>query len=334
MGEKRISLGHGSGGRLSAELIRKFARVFDNPVLNRLEDSAVFAFSGRLAFTTDSFVVSPLFFPGGDIGSLSVTGTINDLACVGADPLYLSMALIIEEGFKHGDLLKIINSAAGIARKSGVKVVTGDVKVVEAGKADGIYITTSGCGLIPEKVRLGRDRIKKGDMVLVNGPLGDHTGAVLLARNQFSFSGKIKSDAAPLNLLANRILSKMKEVHFIRDVTRGGLATILSEVTSGMEWGLEVFERAIPFRREVRGISEILGLDPMYFACEGRMVFFVSEKEGEKILALMRKEPMGKGAVIIGRVVSKPAGRALFHSRISGTRVLEPLSGEQLPRIC
>ena len=330
----KITLGHGSGGKLSAELIREFLKPLGNPILNRLEDSAVFPFCGKAAFTTDSFVVQPLFFPDGDIGSLAVSGTINDLVSVGAEPRYLSLALIIEEGFSHTDLKKIIASAARTAARAGVQIVTGDTKVVDKGKAHGLFITTSGCGLIPNNVALGRNKIKIGDAVLVNGPIGDHAAAVMLARNEFSFSGKIKSDAAPLNRLIKNFLSRMKTVRFIRDITRGGLATILSEVSDEMDWGIELNETAIPLRREVIGVAEILGLDPLYFACEGRVVIFVSQEEAEKTLRLLRKDPLGKGAAIIGKVAAKPAGQAILRTRISGTRLLKPFSGDQLPRIC
>ena len=331
---ERITLGHGSGGKLSAELIDGFKSVFRNPILNRLEDSAVFPFSGRMAFTTDSFVVNPLFFPGGNIGSLAVTGTVNDLCAVGAKPLHLSLALIIEEGFEFSRLKKIINSARLAAEGAGCRIVTGDTKVVEAGKADGIYINPAGCGIIPETVRLGREKIRPGDLIAVNGSLGEHAAAVLMARNEFALSGRIKSDAAPLNGLVAGLLSEFKTVHFIRDVTRGGLATILTEVSQDMSWGIEVFEEKIPFRRPVLAVAEILGLDPLYFACEGRAVFFISPKESKEFLARMKKSGLGRSARIIGRVVSGPAGRCLLRTGIGGTRVLEKLSGEQLPRIC
>ena len=330
----KITLGHGSGGKLSAELIREFLKTLGNPILNRLEDSAVLSLCGKMAFTTDSFVVHPLFFPGGDIGSLSVSGTINDLVSVGAVPLYLSLALIIEEDFSRATLKKIIASAARTAAQAGVKVVTGDTKVVGRGRAHGLFITTSGCGLIPDDVTLGRNKIKVGDMVLVNGPVGDHAAAVMLARNEFSFSGRVRSDAAPLNDLVNRFLSQIKTVRFIRDITRGGLATILSEVSDEMNWGIELNETAIPLRREVIGIAEILGLDPLYFACEGKVVVFVAREEAGKALHLMQEHPLGKGAAIIGRVVAEPTGRTILRTRISGTRLLEPFSGDQLPRIC
>ncbi|MFA5394257.1 MAG: hydrogenase expression/formation protein HypE [Candidatus Ratteibacteria bacterium] len=332
--EDAITLGHGGGGRLSAELIREFLKPLDNPILNRLEDSAIFPLRGKTAFTTDSFVVHPLFFPGGDIGSLSVSGTINDLVSVGAIPLYLSLALIIEEGFSRTNLKKIIASAARTAKQAGVKIVTGDTKVVDRGMAHGLFITTAGCGLIPDNIILGRDKIRVGDAVLVNGPVGDHAAAVMLARNEFSFSGKIRSDAAPLNNLFQRFLTKLKTVRFIRDITRGGLATILSEVSENMKWGIEVNETKVPLRREVIGIAEILGLDPLYFTCEGKVVIFVAGEEAEKALRLMREHPLGKGAAIIGKVVAEPAGRTILRTRISGTRLLEPFSGEQLPRIC
>ena len=332
--ENKITLGHGSGGRLSAELIREFLKPLGNPILNRLEDSAVLPLCGKVAFTTDSFVVRPLFFPGGNIGSLSVSGTINDLVSVGAVPLYLSLALIIEEGFSRTTLKKIIASAARTAAQAGVKVVTGDTKVVGRGTAHGLFITTSGCGLIPNDVTLGRNKIKVGDIVLVNGTVGDHAAAVMLARNEFSFSGKIKSDATPLNDLVNRFLSQIKTVRFIRDITRGGLATILSEVSEDMNWGIELNETAIPLRREIIGIAEILGLDPLYFACEGKVVVFIAKEEAGKALNLMREHPLGKSAAIIGKVVAKPAGRTILRTRITGTRLLESFFGDQLPRIC
>ncbi|MCX5642713.1 MAG: hydrogenase expression/formation protein HypE [Candidatus Omnitrophica bacterium] len=330
----KITLGHGSGGKLSAELIRGFLKPLGNPILNQLADSAVFSLCGKVAFTTDSFVVHPLFFPGGDIGSLSVSGTINDLVSVGAVPRYLSLALIIEEDFSQANLKKIIASAARTAAQANVKIVTGDTKVVNRGRAHGLFVTTSGCGLVPDNIVLGRNKIKIGDVALVNGPVGDHAAAVMLARNEFSFSGKVKSDAVPLNGLVNRFLPQIKTVRFIRDITRGGLATILSEVSEGMNWGIEISETAIPMRREVIGIAGILGLDPLYFACEGRIVVFVAKEEAERMLSLMQKHPLGKGAAIIGKVVAKPAGRTILRTRISGTRLLEPFSGDQLPRIC
>ncbi len=329
-----ITLGHGSGGRLTAELINRWQSVFSNRYLRRLEDSAVLPFSGKLAFTTDAFVVKPLFFPGGDIGSLAISGTVNDLSCVGAHPLYISVALIIEEGFPVSDLERIVRSAAKTAFRAGVKVVAGDTKVVNRGMADGLYITTSGCGTVPEEMNLGRKNIRKNDRLLVNGCLGEHAAAVMLARNEFSFSGSVKSDAAPLNGLVEYLLDRLKTVRFIRDITRGGLATVLAETAEGMNWGITAFEEKIPFSREVLAISGILGLDPLYFACEGRVAIVVAREESERALNLLRKHPRGRGARIIGEVTGTPAGKALLHTRVSGKRLLETLAGEQLPRIC
>ncbi len=329
-----VTLAHGSGGRLTAELVKKWVAAFKNPYLQKLEDSAVLPFSGKLAFTTDSFVVKPLFFPGGDIGSLAVSGTVNDLACAGATPLYMAVALIIEEGFPMTKLDKIIASAAETAREARVSVVAGDTKVVNRGMADGLYITTSGCGSVPREINLSREEIKTGDLVLVNGNLGEHTASVMLAREEFAFAGSVKSDAAPLNDLTAYLLQNLKTVRFIRDITRGGLATVLSEISEDMNWGIDAEEEKMPFSRKVLTLADILGLDPLYFACEGRLAIVVSGGEGPKAIKLLQKHPQGRKAAIIGEVSAEHPGQVLLRTRVSGTRLVEPLRGEQLPRIC
>jgi len=332
----RILLAHGSGGRLTHELISKLFRSrFSNPMLNTLDDSAVFPMkaAGSLAFTTDSFVVNPLFFPGGDIGKLSVFGTVNDLAMKGARPLCLSVAAIIEEGLETKILEQIADSISKAAKKAGVPVVTGDTKVVERGKADKLFLTTSGIGIVKPGVNVSGSRARPGDAVLINGTIADHGVAVLAARNEFKLKTAVKSDCAPLNALVQRILSAVKEVHTFRDPTRGGLATTLNEIADSSNVGIIIEESRIPVKKEARSACALLGLDPLYVANEGKVAVFVPEKQSAKTLQVMKKDELGKSSARIGTVVKSPKG-VWLKTTASGLRPLVMLEGEQMPRIC
>ncbi len=335
----RITLAHGSGGRMTHELIRNLLlKNFRNPILERLDDSAVLP--GRIAFSTDSYVISPVFFPGGDIGKLAVCGTVNDLAMNGARPLYLSLALILEEGFPVADLERIVKSIGKTCRRAGVKIVAGDVKVVDRGAGDGIFINTAGIGVVPPGLFPGGRRARPGDGIIVSGPVGDHGIAVLAARNEFGFRTRIKSDCAPLAGLAARMLAVAgRDVHFLRDLTRGGLATCLNEIAASSGVGMEIWENEIPVRKEVRAAGELLGLDPLYVANEGKLVAVVRPGAVSRLLTAMNRHRFGKGSRLIGRVVPPPRGktglgRVVLKTTIGGSRLLEPLTGEQLPRIC
>ncbi len=336
MKNDKIMLAHGAGGKLSAELIQNtFLPIFKNNILNSLEDSAVFECDGpKLDFTTDSFVVKPIFFPGGDIGKLAVCGTVNDLSMMGAKPLYLSASFIIEEGFSISDLKKIAESMKTTASSAGVNIVAGDTKVVERGAADGLYITTAGVGRILEGAELSSSRATPGDVVIINGYIGDHEMAVLLARDEFSLEGQIKSDCAPLNGLVEAVLKVSENVKCMRDPTRGGLATVLNEIAEASGVGIIVDETRIPVREEVRSICDLLGFDPLYLANEGKVVIFADEKDADSILSAIRKHPLGKDAAVIGEVVEEPKNKVLLKTKIKGHRVLGLLSGEQFPRIC
>ncbi|MCD6508609.1 hydrogenase expression/formation protein HypE [Candidatus Poribacteria bacterium] len=334
---KSVLLGHGSGGRLTHELIGDLIlKKLQNPILQRLEDSAIFSFNGiRLAFTTDSYVVKPIFFPGGDIGKLAVCGTINDLAVSGAVPRYISCGLILEEGFSIGDLEGILDSMAKVAAEAGVEVVTGDTKVVERGKADGIFINTSGVGFIPEGIRLGMEEIRAGDLILINGPIGDHGIAVLSMREGMQFETEIISDCAPLNGLITRLISEVGDViRFMRDPTRGGLATTLKEIAEGTGLGVEADETAIPINEAVRAACEILGLDPMFVANEGKVVLVIEPESAPKALQIMREHPLGAGSAIIGEITADHPGQVHLKTEIGSKRMIDMLVGEQLPRIC
>ncbi len=329
-------MAHGSGGRATHQLLRElFLPALDNEVLRALDDSALLTpKGGRLAFTTDSYVVKPLFFPGGDIGRLALCGTVNDLAMMGARPVGLAASFILEEGFPLEDLERILASMARAAEEAGVKVVTGDTKVVERGAAQGLYITTSGVGVIPDGVDIRGSKARAGDVVLVSGPLGDHEIAVLVSRGDFSLEGEIRSDCAPLNGLVERMLEASKDIHVLRDPTRGGLATTLWEIARASGVGVVIDEEKIPLREEVKGVCELLGYDPYYLASEGRLLAFVPQGEAERVLEAMKSHPLGREAAIIGRAVESPQGRVLLRTKIGGHRLLEPLSGEQFPRIC
>ena len=337
--DERITLAHGAGGKASHTLTEAvFLNAFRNPLLEPLADQAVFtlgpAGAPRLAFTTDSYVVSPLFFPGGDIGELAVNGTVNDLAMCGARPCHLSAGFILEEGFPVADLVRIADSMATAARAAGVTIVTGDTKVVERGKADGCYINTSGIGILCDDRRLGADTVRPGDAVLVSGPIGEHGITVMLARGELDIDSDLRSDTAPLADLVARLMAAVDGVRCLRDATRGGVATVVNEIARAADVGVVIEERSIPVRQEVRGASEILGIDPLYVACEGRMVVFVDGDQAEAALAALRSHPHGAGAAIIGRVRADPPGIVLLKTEFGGTRIVDVLIGDPLPRIC
>jgi hydrogenase expression/formation protein HypE len=336
--EERITLAHGAGGKATHTLIEAlFLDAFRNPELERMGDSAVFAAGStgaRLAMTTDSYVVNPLFFPGGDIGELAVNGTVNDLAMSGARPLHLSCGFILEEGFPTADLARIVASMAAAAQAAGVTIVTGDTKVVQRGKADGCYINTAGVGVLERDVDLGADKARPGDAVLVSGPIGDHGITVLLARGELDIEADVTSDTAALNGLVATLLDATTGVRCLRDATRGGVATILNEVAKASDVAVVVDEHAVPMRTEVRGACEILGLDPLYVACEGRMVVIVDGAEADIALAALRSSPLGEGAAIIGTVKDDPPTLVLLKTEFGGTRIVDLLVGDPLPRIC
>ncbi|CAN5252171.1 hydrogenase expression/formation protein HypE [soil metagenome] len=334
--EERITLAHGSGGKATHTLVEAmFLPAFSNPILALLEDQAVFTIQGsRLAFTTDSFVVSPLFFPGGNIGDLAVNGTVNDLAVSGARPLYLSAGFILEEGFPVADLERIVASMAAAAHAAGVQIVTGDTKVVQRGKADGCYVNTSGVGVIERSVSLSAAHARPGDAVLVSGPIGDHGVTIMLARGELDIESDVVSDTAPLHGLVDHLLDAAPGVRCLRDATRGGVATILNEVAGASDVAVVIQEDAVPVRPEVRGACEILGIDPLYVACEGRMVVVVDGAEAEAALRALRSHPLGEGAAVIGEVKDDPPTLVLLKTGFGGTRIVDMLIGDPLPRIC
>ncbi len=331
-----ILLAHGSGGKLTHQLIEKmFLPKFKNEFLEPLHDGAVFTIGDRkFAFSTDSYVVSPIFFPGGDIGELAVNGTVNDLAMCGARPLYLSSAFIIEEGLPVDDLWKIVLSMEEAAKRAGVLLVTGDTKVVDRGKGDKIFINTSGVGIIDGGIEISPKRIRVGDKIVVNGEIALHGIAIMSVREGLEFETQIKSDTAPLNSLVEEMLKASKDIHVLRDPTRGGVATTLNELAEQSKLGIVVTEEDIPVPDAVRGACEILGLDPLYIANEGKLIAFVPPEESEKVLSAMRKHPLGRNSVVIGEVVNQHAGIVVMKNRIGGNRVVDMLTGEQLPRIC
>jgi len=335
-GPEEILLGHGSGGKLTARLIEKMILpAFRNPALERLDDQAILPFGGaRLAFTTDSYVVTPIFFPGGDIGELAVNGTVNDLAMGGARPLYLSLAFILEEGLPIADLERVIQSARRAAGRAGVEVVTGDTKVVGRGSGDKVFINTSGIGIVPPGLDLSSARVQPGDAILVSGPIGDHGVAILSRREGLEFDGQIESDTAPLHELVAAALAAGPDIHALRDPTRGGVAATLVEIATRRGLGLEVDESAVPVRDAVRGACEILGLDPLLVANEGKLVAFVPEASSERVLQALRAHPLGRGARRIGRVTADHPGFVTLRTPIGGQRILDLPFGESLPRIC
>ena len=334
--EQRITMSHGAGGKATRTLVEAiFLDAFRNPLLEPLEDAAQLHFNGaRVALTTDSYVVSPLFFPGGNIGDLAINGTVNDLSVAGAVPLYLTAGFILEEGFEVDDLRRIVAAMHDAAAVAGVQVVTGDTKVVEKGKADGCYINTAGVGLAEYDRPLGVAQARPGDAVLVSGPIGDHGITIMLSRGELDIEADVISDTAPLNGLVADLLAATPGVRAMRDATRGGVATILNEVATDAGVCVVVSEDDIPVRPEVRGASELLGIDPMYVACEGRLVAVVDGAAADRALAAMRGHPLGAGAAIIGHVANDPAGIVLLKTAFGGTRIVDLLVGDPLPRIC
>lgn len=331
---KKITLAHGSGGSLMHELIKElFVKNLANPFLNNLGDSALINVKDKkLAYTTDSFVINPIFFPGGDIGKLSICGTINDLAVSGAIPRYISCGMIVEEGFDYKDLEKITLSAKAACKQAGAHIVTGDFKVVEKGAADKIFINTSGLGEIHKNARLSAANIKPGDKIIISGTVGDHGASVLVAREWLKFKSRIFSDCACLNGLISSIICK--DIKFMRDPTRGGLATTLNEISMDCGYDMSVDEASIPVKERVKALCEILGLDPLYMANEGKVVVITSSKSALRILSRMKRHPLGRNSRIIGEVVRQKGKRVYLKTRIGGTRILDMLRGEQLPRIC
>ncbi len=339
---KQIVLGHGSGGKLTAELIDTiFLPAFRNPILDKLDDQAVVTIKGaRLAFTTDSFVVTPIFFPGGDIGRIAVNGTVNDLAMSGARPLYLSAAFILEEGLATDDLRRVVESMRAAAEEAGVQLVTGDTKVVDRGKGDQIFITTTGIGVIEGAVNISAERARPGDKIILSGYIGDHGMAIMSQRENLEFEGAIESDCASLNGLVATMLDipsadgRADYLHCLRDPTRGGVATTLNEIAKRAGVGMTLLEQSIPVRETVKGACEVLGLDALYVANEGKLLAIVVPEMAETVLQRMRGHELGQDAAIIGEVVADHPGMVLMRTEIGGTRVLDVMFGEQLPRIC
>jgi hydrogenase expression/formation protein HypE len=331
-----VLLGHGSGGKLSAELMRDvFLPALKNPILEKLDDQAIVEVNGmRLAFTTDSFVVKPLIFRGGDIGSLAVHGTINDLAMGGAIPLFLSAAFVIEEGLSIETLRRVVESMARAAREAGVPVVTGDTKVVEKGKGDGLFINTSGVGLVRDGVRLSANQARPGDHILLSGTVGDHGIAIMAEREGLEFETPLESDSAALHTLVAAMLEASADIRCLRDPTRGGLSSTLNEIATASKVGMMLEEDAIPIREEVRGACEMLGLDPLYVANEGKLVAIVAPEAADAVLDAMRRHPLGRRAAIIGTVTEAHPGLVALRTAFGTTRVVDMLSGGQLPRIC
>jgi len=335
---KTILLGHGSGGKLTGNLIKKtFIRYFSNPVLEALTDSAIINVGDTLlAFTTDSYVVDPVFFPGGDIGKLAVNGTVNDLAVSGAEPMFISASFIIEEGLQISDLEVITKSMRDESDKAGVKIVTGDTKVVKKGQCDKIFINTSGIGILDKKhenISTGK-YIEPGDKIIINGHIGDHAIAVMGARENLKFETKIESDCAPLNHLIKAFLNSGSDIKFMRDITRGGLATIVSEIVENRKFGVSINEAAVPVRESVKGMCEIFGYDPLFLANEGKVLIVVSDISAEKVMEIMKTHEYGKDAALIGEITTGNAGKAILRSIVGGSRIIDKLTGEQLPRIC
>ncbi len=333
----RIVLGHGSGGKLMHDLIAKtFLPAFDNPLLRTGDDAAVFGLSAcsRLALSTDSHVVYPLFFPGGDLGRLAVCGTVNDVAMLGARPLYLTAGFILEEGLELDVLQRVLTSMREAAAEAEVQIVAGDTKVVQKGKADGLYINTTGLGAVLTGVEVGGAQAKPGDRVIVSGPIGDHGIAVLNARGELGFDAEVQSDVAPLNHLIAAMFDAAEAIHVLRDPTRGGVATTLNEIAQQSGVGITLFEKNIPVRPAVRAACEMLGFDPLYVANEGKLLAVVGREEADRVLAVMRQTRYGAEAVIVGEVQAESPGRVLMKTAIGSHRIVDVLLGEMLPRIC
>jgi len=336
MKPQQITLDHGSGGEASRELVETvLIKRLHNDILDRMDDSAVVTLFGhRLAMTTDSYVVDPIFFPGGNIGSLSIHGTVNDLAMQGAKPLFLTLGLILEEGFPLRDLEKIIDSAASASEEAGIKIVAGDTKVVPKGNADKIFINTAGIGIIPEGIDVGSGNARPGDVVMINGDIGDHGLAILTSREGLSFNTQLQSDSASLNALVDLIIGNSQNIHVLRDPTRGGVATALNEIAGQSVVGIQIFEADLPISKPARAASEILGLDPLYLANEGKCLIISPPEDAHLILSSMKQHRHGKKACIIGKVTSGNPGKVLLKTKIGGNRILAMLTGDQLPRIC
>jgi hydrogenase expression/formation protein HypE len=332
----QILLDHGSGGKMAHQLTKDLLLpMFDNPMLAALHDGAVFdSPPGRLAFSTDTFVVDPIFFPGGDIGDLAVNGTVNDVAMCGAVPRYLSMGLILEEGFAMSDLERILVSVKNALTRAGVQLITGDTKVVPKGAADKIFINTSGIGEIPEGVRIGSRAAQPGDAVILSGTMADHGITVLTQREGLQFESDVVSDTAPLNHMVAKILDVTQRVHVLRDPTRGGVGTTLCEIAEQSKVGIRIFEDRLPIDAAVAGICELLGFDPLYIANEGKLLCIVPARQADDVLDAIRKDPNGKAACTIGEVTEANTGRVVMQTRIGGERIVDMLAGEQLPRIC
>ncbi len=332
---KTILLAHGSGGRLSHELIEKvLVPSIANPLLEKMDDSAVFTTEGRLAFTTDSYVVNPLFFPGGDIGRLAVCGTVNDLAMTGAVPLYLSLALIIEEGLEMDELEQIMKSIGEAADEAGVSIATGDTKVVNKGSADRLFITTAGVGMVPEGIEISGANARPGDKVILSGPIGNHGIAVISSREGLRFSSPVRSDCAPLNAMVEHMLEASRDIRCLRDPTRGGLATTLNEIARQSNAGILINEADIPVEDGVRGACEMLGFDPLYVANEGKLIAIVKADQSGIIVDAIKKDKYGRNAAIIGEITAEHRTRVAMRTPIGATRIVDMLSGELLPRIC
>ncbi|MDZ8080471.1 MAG: hydrogenase expression/formation protein HypE [Nostoc sp. DcaGUA01] len=339
--DTHITLAHGSGGKAMRDLIDEiFVNTFDNPILSQLEDQATLNLAqllqqgDRLAFTTDSYVVDPLFFPGSDIGELAINGTVNDLAVSGAKPLYLTCSVILEEGLPVETLRRVAASMKSAATKAGVQIITGDTKVVHRGAADKLFINTAGIGVIPRGINISAQNIQPGDAVIINGELGNHGAAILIARGELALETNIKSDCQPLHDLVASILNICPKIHAMRDLTRGGLATVLNEFAVTSDVGIRLYEESIPVREEVKGFCEILGLDPFYLANEGKLVVVAKKENAESILSAMKSHPAGKDACIIGEVITSPPGIVLLKTIFGAERIVDMLVGDQLPRIC
>ena len=339
--DAHVTLAHGSGGKAMRNLIEDvFLGAFDNPLLSPLEDQAVLplaelaALGDRLAFTTDTYVVSPLFFNGGDIGTLAVAGTVNDLAVSGARPLYLSCGVVLEEGLPVETLRRVVASMKRVAAEAGVHIVTGDTKVVERGAADKLFINTAGIGVVPRGVSISASQARPGDAVIVNGTLGDHGTAILIARQQLALESDVASDCQPLAALVAAMLAACPDIHCLRDATRGGVATVLNEFAQSSQVAIRIHETALPLREDVKGACEILGLDPLYLANEGKLVAIVPPEAAPRVLAAMRAHPAGRDAAIIGEVTDEPCGMVVLRTGFGGERIVDMLVGEQLPRIC
>lgn len=330
-----ITLAHGSGGKTTGDLIKNiFQKHFNNDILSKNDDAATFMLSGKVAFTTDSFVITPVFFKGGNIGKLAVCGTVNDLAALGATPLYLSCGFIIEEGLPLKDLEAIVESMGNTAREAGIKIVTGDTKVVQKNAADKIFINTSGIGIIPDGIDISGYNAVPGDRVIISGTVGDHGCSILLEREKLDIYGDISSDCAPLNRLIGEILSKTTDIHVMRDPTRGGVAATLNEIAQQSKVGIKLFEDKIPVKDEVRGVCELLGMDPLYMANEGKMLVIAPESSAEAILEALKTTAYGAKSCVIGEVTNDHKGRVVMSTFAGGNRIVDMPVGDQLPRIC